>query len=66
MDVDVIRMRFILDNLERALQDRDRDRAARAARAFRQYFQWFEDRFPPLEKCTIVQQLATLEDSHAT
>jgi hypothetical protein len=65
MDVDAIRSRFIQDNLRRALQERDRERAVRTMRAFRNYFQWFENRLPDLEKLTIVNQLARLEESYA-
>jgi hypothetical protein len=62
MDVDVIRSRFIQDNLRRALMDQDRARAARTLRAFRTYFQWFENHLPDLEKSAIVRQLASLEE----
>jgi hypothetical protein len=65
VDVDFIRSRFIQDNLRRALQEPDRERAARALRAFRNYFQWFESRLPDLEKLTIVNQLARLEEAYA-
>jgi hypothetical protein len=61
MDVDVIRSRFIQDNLRSALQEPDKERAARTLRAFRNYFQWFESRVPDLERLTIVGQLANLE-----
>ena len=50
MDVDAIRSRFIQENLRRALQEPDKERAARALRAFRNYFQWFESRLPDFEK----------------
>jgi len=65
MDVDIIRSRFIQDNLRRALMEPDKERAVRALRAFRNYFQWFEHRFPDLEKSTIVGQLASLEEAYA-
>lgn len=65
VDVDVIRSRFIQDNLRRALQEPDKERAARTLRAFRKYFQWFENRLPDLERLTIVDQLARLEAAHA-
>jgi hypothetical protein len=65
VDVDVIRSRFIQDNLRRALQEPDRERAGRALRAFRNYFQWFENRLPDLEKLTISRQLARLEEFYA-
>ena len=65
MDVDVIRSRFIQENLRRALQEPDKERAARTLRAFRNYFQWFENRLPDLERLTIVDQLARLEAAHA-
>jgi hypothetical protein len=61
MDVDAIRSRFIQENLRRALQEPDKERAARALRAFRSYFQWFENRLPDFEKLKIVAQLAKLE-----
>jgi hypothetical protein len=61
MDVDAIRSRFIQENLRRALEERDRVRAARALQAFRIYFQWFENRLPDFEKMTIAHQLARLE-----
>jgi hypothetical protein len=61
MDVDVIRSRFIQDNLRCALQEPDTERAARTLRAFRNYFQWFESRLPDLERLAIVGQLASLE-----
>ena len=64
MDVDVIRSRFIQDNLRRALMESDRVRAARALRAFRNYFQWFEHRVPDLDKLTIIGQLARLEEAY--
>ena len=65
MDVDVMRSRFIQDNLRRALQEPDAERAARTLRAFRNYFQWFENRVPDLEKLTITSQLARLEEASA-
>jgi hypothetical protein len=65
VDVDVVRTRFIQDNLRRALQEQDRELASRALRAFRNYFQWFENRIPDLEKLTIVGQLARLQDAYA-
>jgi hypothetical protein len=61
MDVNVIRSRFIQDNLRSALQEPDKERAARTLRAFRNYFQWFESRLPDLERLAIVGQLANLE-----
>jgi hypothetical protein len=61
MDVDVIRSRFIQDNLRRAMHEPDKERAARALRAFRNYFQWFESRLPDIERLAIVGQLASLE-----
>jgi hypothetical protein len=64
MDVDVIRSRFIQDNLRRALQEPDKERAARTLRAFRNYFQWFESRLPDFERLAIVGQLASLEAAH--
>jgi hypothetical protein len=65
MDVDVIRSRFIQENLRSALLERDRARAARVLRAFRNYFQWFEHRVPDLEKLTILSQLASLEKAYS-
>ena len=65
MDVDVIRSRFIQDNLRRALMDQDRARAARTLRAFRTYFQWFENKLPDLEKLAIAGQLARLEEANS-
>jgi len=65
VDVDFIRSRFIQDNLRRALQEPDKERAARALRAFRNYFQWFESRLPDLERLAIVDQLARLEAANA-
>jgi hypothetical protein len=65
MDVDAIRSRFIQENLRRALQEPDKERAARALRAFRNYFQWFEDQLPDFEKLTIRGQLARLERAYA-
>ncbi len=65
MDIDAIRSRFIQDNLRRALEERDRERAVRTLRAFRNYFQWFESRLPDLEKLTIADQLDQLDDAHA-
>lgn len=61
MDIDAIRSRFIQDNLRRALQEPDKERAVRALRAFRNYFQWFESRLPAMEKITIADQLEKLE-----
>jgi hypothetical protein len=61
MDVDAIRSRFIQENLRRALQEPDKERAARALGAFRNYFQWFEKKLPDFDKPTIVAQLAKLE-----
>jgi hypothetical protein len=65
MDVDIIRSRFIQDNLRRALMEPDKERAVRALRAFRNYFEWFEHRFPDSEKSMIVGQLASLEEAFA-
>lgn len=65
MDVDIIRSRFIQENLRRALLEQDRDRAHRALKAFRLYFQWFEHRLPDLEKLSIMNQLAKLEEAYA-
>ena len=65
VDVDAIRSRFIQDNLRRALQEQDRERASRTLRAFRAYFQWFEGRLPDPEKITIVSQLAKLEETYS-
>jgi hypothetical protein len=65
MDVAAIRSRFIQENLRRALQEPDKERAARAFRAFRNYFQWFEKQLPDFEKPTIVAQLAQLEQIYA-
>ena len=64
VDLDVIRSRFIQDNLRRALQEPDKERAARTLRAFRNYFQWFENRLPDLERLAIVGQLASLEAAY--
>jgi hypothetical protein len=61
MDVNSIRSRFIQENLRRALQEKDRERAAMALRAFRLYFQWFESKLPDMEKLHILSQLARLE-----
>lgn len=66
MDLDVIRSRFIQDNLRRALLEPDKERAVRALRAFRNYFQWFESRLPDIEKIAIVGQLARLEEAYAS
>ena len=65
MDIDSIRSRFIQENLRRALQEPDKERAARALRAFRNYFQWFENRLPDLDKPAILRQLAGLEAAYA-
>ena len=67
VDIDAIRSRFIQDNLRRALEERDRERAVRTLRAFRNYFQWFESRLPDLEKLTIADtvELDQLDDAHA-
>jgi hypothetical protein len=65
MDVDFIRSRFIQENLRCALQEPDKERAARTLRAFRNYFQWFESRLPDLERLAIVGQLASLEAAQA-
>lgn len=65
MDVDSIRSRFIQENLRRALQEQDRERATRALSAFRSYFEWFEHRMPHLEKLAIVAQFAKLEEAHS-
>jgi hypothetical protein len=65
VDADAIRIRFIQDNLRRALQEPDRERAARTLRAFRTYFQWFENRLPDLEKSAILGQLSRLEEAYA-
>lgn len=64
MDVNIIRSRFIQENLRRVVQEQDRELAARAARAFRIYFQWFESKFPDLEKLAILSQLARLEEAY--
>jgi len=64
MEVDVIRSRFIQDNLRRALFEQDRQRAIRTLHAFRLYFQWFESRIPTLEKLSISSQLARLEEAY--
>jgi len=66
MDVDIIRIRFIQDNLRRALMEPDKERAVRALRAFRNYYQWFEHRFPDREKSVIAGQLASLEEAYAS
>ncbi len=63
MDVDTIRIRFIQENLQRALQERDRERASRIALAFRNYFEWFKDRLPEPAKKAITSQLSLLERS---
>jgi len=65
MDVEVIRSRFIQDNLRRALLEPDKERAVRTLRAFRNYFQWFENRLPDMDKLSIVGQLARLEEAYA-
>jgi hypothetical protein len=65
VDVDAIRSRFIQENLRRALEQRDRERAVRTLRAFRNYYQWFESRFPDREKLTIAGQLEQLDDAYA-
>jgi hypothetical protein len=65
MDVDTIRKRFIQENLQRALIERDRERAKHALRSFRLYFQWFEHRFADWEKLQIVGQLARLEEAQS-
>jgi len=65
VNLDAIRSRFIQDNLRRALQEQDRERAARTLRAFRNYFQWFESGLPDLDKPIIVSQLARLEEAFA-
>jgi hypothetical protein len=61
VDIDAIRVQFIQDNLRRAIQEMDRERASRTAHAFRHYFEWFEDRFPDREKRLITEQLCALE-----
>jgi hypothetical protein len=66
MDVDIIRSRFIQENLRSALLGRDRERAVRTLRAFRLYFQWFESRVPDLEKPSILGQLAKLEEAYTS
>jgi len=66
MDVNIIRSRFIQENLRRALQEQDRERAVRALRAFRLYFEWFETNLPELEKPSIVDQLSKLEETYAS
>ncbi len=63
MDVDSIRSRFIQENLRRALQEQDRERAARALLAFRSYFEWFEHRLSHFDKLQIMSQLTRLEQS---
>ncbi len=63
VDLDTIRSHFIQENLERALEERDRERARRTALAFRHYFEWFKDRLPELEKKAIARQLSMLERS---
>ncbi len=65
VNVDAIRSRFIQDNLRRALQEPDKERAVRTMRAFRNYFQWFENRLPDLDRLAIVGQLASLEAAYA-
>ena len=65
MDIDAIRSRFIQENLRRALDERDRERAVRTLRAFRNYYQWFESRLPDPEKVTIADQLEQLDDAYA-
>lgn len=62
MDVDTIRSRFIQENLRRALQEQDRDRAIRVLSAFRVYFQWFESHMPDMERLSILTQLTRLEE----
>jgi len=64
MDVDVIRSRFIQENLRYALFARDRERAIRTLRAFRLYFQWYENRIPSLDKLSILSQLTRLEEAY--
>jgi len=65
MDIDTVRSKFIQDNLRRALQEDDRERAQRAAFAFRNYYEWFADRLSEREKAAISSQLALLEKSFA-
>jgi hypothetical protein len=65
IDIDIIRSRFIQENLRRALLERDREQAIRALRAFRLYFQWFETDVPEVEKPSIIGQLASLEEACA-
>ena len=66
MDVNIIRCRFIQENLRRALQERDRERAIRALNAFRLYFHWFEHQLPTLERVAILGQLASLEKCYCS
>jgi len=63
VDVDRIRSRFIQENLNRALEERDRERVEKAVRAFRSYFEWFGDRIPEPEKVAITSKLSLLERS---
>lgn len=66
MDVDAIRSRFIRDNLQVAMKERDSERAKRALHAFRVYFEWFEDQVPKRDRPIIAAQLAALESSGAS
>jgi hypothetical protein len=65
VDVDAIRSQFIQENLRRAFQEPDRQRAVRTLRAFHNYFQWFESQLPDLEKVAIAGQLAKLQEAYA-
>ncbi len=66
MDVDAIRSQFIVDNLRRALVERDRERRRELLQAFRTYFEWFGSRVPESDRIGIQTQLAMLESLDAS
>jgi hypothetical protein len=66
VDVNAIRSQFIKDGLRCALEQQDKESAARTLRAFRNYFQWFESQLPEREKITITGQFAKLDQVAGT
>jgi hypothetical protein len=61
MDLIAIRIRFIQDNLRKALDGGDRFLAWMTAHEFRRYFHWHRDSLPEAQKRAIADQLSRLE-----